>query len=67
MISRFSLGSIPATENPDLAARSLAGEASLADPGTLAELRGGILAAVAQDVPKYPALAYARKKWTGEN
>lgn len=66
MISRFSLGSIPATENPDLAARMLAGTASLADPGTLAELRGAILAAVAQDVPKYPALAHARKKWTGE-
>lgn len=67
MISRFSLGSIPATENPALAARCLAGEASLADPGTLAELRGAILAAVAQDVPKYPALAYARRNWTGEN
>lgn len=67
MIARFSLGSIPATENPDLAARCLAGEASLADLGTLAELRGAILAAVAQDVPKYPALAYARRNWTGEN
>lgn len=67
MIARFSLGSIPATENPELAARILAGEASLADPGTLAELRGAILAAVAQDVPKYPALGAARKKWTGES
>ena len=66
MISRFSLGSIPVTENPDLSARMLAGNARLSDPGVLAELRGGILAAVAQDVPKYPALAHARKKWTGE-
>lgn len=67
MIARFTPGSIPATENADLAARTLAGEASLADPGTLAELRGAILAAVAQDVPKYPALAHARRKWMGEH
>ena len=67
MISRFSLGSIPVTENPDLSARLLAGNASLSDPDVLAELRGGILAAVAQDVPKYPALSAARQKWIGEN
>jgi aminoglycoside phosphotransferase (APT) family kinase protein len=67
MIARFSLGSIPATENPDLAARCLAGQTSLADPGMLAELRGGILAAAMQDAPKYPALAHARAKWTGES
>lgn len=67
MISRFSLGSIPVTENPDLAARMLAGNARLSDQGVLAELRGGILAAVAQDVPKYPALSAARQKWIGEN
>lgn len=67
MISRYTSASIPAVENPLLAARMLAGEVSLADPGVLAELRGAILAAVAQDVPKYPALAHARKKWTGEN
>lgn len=67
MIARFTPESIPATENAGLAARMLTGEASLATPGTLAELRGGILAAVAQDVPKYPALAAARKKWPGEN
>lgn len=67
MIARFTPGSIPATENPALAARMLAGETSLADQQVLAELRGAILAAVAQDVPKYPALAQARKKWTGEN
>jgi hypothetical protein len=66
MISRFSLGAIPATENPELSAAILDGSASIATPGTLAQLRGGILAAVIQDVPKYPALAHARKKWTGE-
>ncbi|TAD85752.1 MAG: phosphotransferase family protein [Sphingomonadales bacterium] len=67
MISRYTPASIPAVENPDLAARMLAGDASLADPQVLSDLRGGILAAVAQDVPKYPALAVARQKWTGEN
>jgi hypothetical protein len=67
MISRYTAASVPATANPLLAARMLAGEASIADPGVLAELRGAILAAVAQDVPKYPALVHARKKWTGEN
>lgn len=66
MISRYTPASIPAVENPALAAAMLAGSASLADPQVLAQLRGGILAAVAQDVPKYPALAVARKKWTGE-
>lgn len=67
MISRFTPDSIPATENRELAERMLAGETDLASPGTLAELRGGILAAVSQDVPKYPALAVARAKWTGED
>jgi aminoglycoside phosphotransferase (APT) family kinase protein len=67
MISRYTAASVPATANPLLAARMLAGEASIADPGVLAELRGAILAAVAQDVPKYPALVHACKKWTGEH
>lgn len=67
MIARFTPASIPAAENPDMAAQMLEGSASLATPGALAELRGGILAAVAQDVPKYPALAVACKKWTREN
>jgi len=66
MIARYTSASIPAVENPELASQSLDGTASLSTPGVLAELRGGILAAVAQDVPKYPALAVARRKWTGE-
>ncbi len=66
MIARYSPASIPAIENPALAARMLDGSVTLATPGVLAELRGGILAAVMQDVPKYPALQEARKKWTGE-
>lgn len=66
MIVRYTSASIPAVENPELASQSLDGTANLSTPGVLAELRGGILAAVAQDVPKYPALAVARRKWTGE-
>jgi aminoglycoside phosphotransferase (APT) family kinase protein len=67
MIARYAPASIPVIDNVTLARAMLDGIASLATPGTLAELRGGILAAVGQDVPKYPALAHARKKWTGEN
>lgn len=66
MIVRYTSASIPAVANPELASQSLDGTANLSTPGVLAELRGGILAAVAQDVPKYPALAVARRKWTGE-
>lgn len=67
MISRYTPASAPATENQALATAMLEGHASLADPERLAKLRGAILAAVAQDVPKYPALAFARRNWTGEN
>jgi aminoglycoside phosphotransferase (APT) family kinase protein len=45
----------------------LAGDASLAMPGLLAELRRRALDKLAADVPKYPALAVARRKWIGED
>jgi aminoglycoside phosphotransferase (APT) family kinase protein len=48
-----------------LAREFMSGEKSLADSGVLAELRQMIVAKVASDVPKYPALADARKKWSG--
>ena len=67
MISRYNAAAIPAFENAPLAARILSGEASLSDGDLLAELRAAILAAISQDVPKYPALAVARKTWTGED
>ena len=67
MISRYNPAAIPAFENAPLAARILNGEASLSDGDLLAELRAAILATISQDVPKYPALAVARKKWTGED
>lgn len=45
----------------------LAGEKSLETEGLLAELRSSALQKLSADVPKYPALAVARKKWTGED
>lgn len=43
------------------------GEKSLGSPEVLAELRSVALQKLSADVPKYPALAVARKKWTGED
>ena len=67
MISRYNAAAIPAFENAPLAQRITRGEATLRDPGLLAELREAILATITQDGPKYPALAVARKNWTGED
>ena len=54
-------------EDAALARALLAGERSLAEPGLLALLRRGALDKLAADVPKYPALAVARRQWTGED
>ena len=64
MISRYNAAAIPAFENAPLAKQILAGEASLKDEGMLGQLREAILATIEQDVPKYPALAVARERWT---
>jgi aminoglycoside phosphotransferase (APT) family kinase protein len=45
----------------------LAGRVSLEAKGVLSELRRTALEKLTADVPKYPALALARKKWLGEN
>lgn len=45
----------------------LAGKAGLATSSLLADLRLATLTELAINSPKYPALAVARKKWTGEN
>lgn len=45
----------------------LAGNAGLATPELLANLRAQILAKVTIDVPKYPSLRVARRKWIGEH
>jgi hypothetical protein len=42
------------------------GKMILSEPGLLADLRRLALEKLAADVPKYPALAHARAKWTGE-
>ena len=53
-------------EDSHLAADILSGVIGLGTDGLLARLRGDALDKLAVDVPKYPALAHARKKWTGE-
>lgn len=72
-VARNALGMIarddaflPKQQDRPLADAILAGEAGLASPGLLAELRQRALEKLGVDVPKYPALAVARKKWTGE-
>ena len=57
---------LPKQQDRPLAFAILGGEAGLASPGLLAELRQRALEKLGVDVPKYPALAVARKKWTGE-
>ncbi|NNF94018.1 MAG: phosphotransferase family protein [Altererythrobacter sp.] len=57
---------VPRITKPDLAHAILEGEESLASPGLLRELKEAVLEKVAADVPKYPALAVAMKKWTGK-
>ena len=51
----------------DLAAALLAGDVLLDEPGLLARLRAEALEKLEADVPKYPSLAVARRKWLGEN
>ena len=58
---------IPETLDMTLAEDFLEGRTSLATSGVLAGLREAALDKLSADVPKYPALAHARRKWTGEN
>ena len=62
-IVRRELAARPATGDAVLAHAILAGEAGLATPGLLADLRRRALATVGADMPKYPALAAARALW----
>ena len=50
-----------------LARALLDGSRTLAEPGLLAQLRRTALDKLAVDMPKYPALAVARRQWTGED
>jgi len=62
-IVRRELAGRPPTGDLALAQAILAGEAGLATPGLLADLRRRALATLASDMPKYPALAAARAAW----
>jgi len=73
-VARNALGMIArndaaATQSEDamLAQDLLDGKATLATPGLLAMLRRTALDKLAADVPKYPMLALAQAKWTGED
>ncbi|MFN4039261.1 MAG: phosphotransferase [Erythrobacter sp.] len=66
MVAREDASFAMLAENDGLAEDLLAGSKTLATPKLLAELKGLALMKLAVDIPKYPALAYARKKWTGE-
>ena len=71
-VARNALGMIARSQaarigiaDPALSGALLDGEVDLSSPGLLAELRSAALAKLTADVPKYPALAVARKLWTG--
>ncbi len=56
-----------AIDHPELCEEILAGKQNLSTPELLSVLRSWALLKLEADVPKYPALAVARKKWTGED
>ncbi|GMN04262.1 phosphotransferase family protein [Erythrobacter sp. MTPC3] len=58
---------MPQHEDLQLADAIFAGEVSLSSSGLLTKLRQRALDKLSVDVPKYPALAAARKEWTGES
>ena len=73
-VARNALGMIqreseimPAKHELKLSDGILAGKLSLSTEGFLAELRQHALEKLSADVPKYPALAAARRKWIGEH
>ena len=73
-VARNALGMIdrddaimPESLDRPLAEDFLEERKSLATPGILANLREAALDKLRADIPKYPALAFARKKWTGED
>lgn len=67
MIARKDLHLPPDMEDEALSKAILAGARDLNEPGLLARLRQAVVEKVTIDVPKYPALAVARAKWTGES
>nr|WP_137677313.1 phosphotransferase [Parerythrobacter lutipelagi] len=72
-VARNALGMIArqdenkaSAEDRELAQALLCGERSVAEKGLVERIKWQALNKLAADVPKYPALAIARKKWTGE-
>ena len=73
-VARNALGMIareadlmPTERDLPLSEALLAGTESLQSSGLLADLRSRALRKLSADVPRYPALAAARIKWTGED
>lgn len=73
-VARNALGMIsreyrilPRVTDDELARDFLAGKRQLGSDPTIARLRRDALDKLEADVPKYPALAVARAKWTGED
>ncbi len=67
IIGRDQRGKDRSSFDPALSADIMAGAQTLASPGLLTRLRTDALRKLSADMPKYPALALARAKWTGEN
>lgn len=62
-IVRRELAGRPSPHDKALCEAILAGQATLAQPGLLAQLRRRVLDTLAADMPKYPALSEARRLW----
>lgn len=50
-----------------LCSEIMQGKTDLSEPYLLMDLKDRVLAKLSDDIPKYPALAVARAKWTGED
>jgi aminoglycoside phosphotransferase (APT) family kinase protein len=73
-VARNALGMIarddaisPRNRDAQLSDAILRGKKGLNSEGLLAKLKRDALDKLSADIPKYPALAVARKKWTGED
>jgi len=62
-IVRRELAGRPTPHDKAMCNAILAGRTTLAEPGLLAALRRRVLDTLAADMPKYPALAEARRHW----
>ncbi|WP_284126359.1 phosphotransferase family protein [Parerythrobacter aestuarii] len=58
---------LPRSTDPELARDYLAGRRDMTSDPTITRFRRDALDKLEADVPKYPALAVARQKWTGED